>query len=217
MSGDSPGFDELTDGVLHWSAPHPRIGQVVHSAFLPGRDDSAGVAIDPIGADWLGDALAEAGGVGRVVLSNRHHRRACEDLVERFGAEVVAPASGMHEFGIGTSIHPYEWGDEVAAGVTAHEIGVICPDDGALHIERGAGALLIADSVIRWEGRLSFVPDFLMDEPEQTKAGTLEALRPLLELEFEVLLLAHGEPSREGGREELERFIAEPRSADFET
>ena len=82
MSGDSPGFDELTDGVLHWSAPHPRIGQVVHSAFLPNPGGGAGVAIDPIGADWLDGALAEAGGVARVVLSNRHHRRACEDIVE---------------------------------------------------------------------------------------------------------------------------------------
>jgi len=216
MSEESGGLNEVIDGVFEWSAPHPRIGQIVHSAFLPAPDGSAGVAIDPVGADWLSDALADAGGVGRIVLSNRHHRRACEDLVERFGAEVLAPASGMHEFGVGSPIHPYEWDEEVAPGVTAHEIGVICPDDGALHIARGPGALLIADSVIRWDGRLAFVPDFLMDEPEQTKAGTLEALRPLLELEFEALLLAHGEPSLSGGREELRAFIEDPHQADFQ-
>ena len=216
MSEESGGLNEVIDGVFEWSAPHPRIGQIVHSAFLPAPDGSAGVAIDPVGADWLSDALADAGGVGRIVLSNRHHRRACEDLVERFGAEVLAPASGMHEFGVGSPIHPYEWDEEVAPGVTAHEIGVICPDDGALHIARGPGALLIADSVIRWDGRLAFVPDFLMDEPEQTKAGTLEALRPLLELEFEALLLAHGEPSPSGGREELRAFIEDPHQADFQ-
>jgi hypothetical protein len=215
MSEESIGLSEVSDGVLQWSAPHPRIGMIVHSAFLPAPDGGGGVAIDPVGAEWLGDALAEAGGVERIVLSNRHHTRACEELVERFGADVVAPASGMHEFGPDTSIKPYEWGEEVAPGVTAHEIGVICPDDGALHIARGDGALLIADSVIRWEGRLSFVPDILMDEPEQTKAGTLTALEPLLELEFEALLLAHGEPVQSGGREQLRAFIDDPYQADF--
>ena len=204
-------FEEVTEGVLHWSAPHPRIKQVVHSAYLP---DSR-TAIDPVGADGLEEALESRGGLDRIVLSNRHHRRAAEELAERLDAEILAPASGMHEFGEDTSILPYEWGDEVAPGVTAHEIGVICPDDGALHIQRGNGALLIADSVIRWDGRLAFVPDFLMDDPEETKAGTLQALEPLLELDFDALLLAHGEPSRSGGKDELRAFIETPHSADF--
>lgn len=211
MSENSDSFDEVVDGVLQWSAKHPRIGQVVHSAYVPG----AATVIDPIGTDWLADALAARGAVERIVLSNRHHRRDHAPLAERFGARTLAPASGMHEFGEGTSIEPYEWGEEVAPGITAHEIGVICPDDGALHIAAGAGALLIADSVIRWDGELAFVPDFLMDDPERTKAGTLAALEPLLELEWDALLLAHGEPAAAGGKAELESFIAAPRSADF--
>ncbi len=205
------GFHEVIDGVFEWRAPHPGIGQVVHSCWLPGPR----VAIDPIGAPWLDAELEQGGGVERIVLSNRHHRRGCAELAERFDAEVLAPAVGMHEFGSGTSIRPYEWGDELAPGLTAHEIGVICPDDGALHIATGPGALLIADSVIRWDGELAFVPDFLMDEPEATKAGTLRALVPLLELDWDALLLAHGEPVASGGKAELERFIGDPRSADF--
>src|SRR5688572_8857734 len=130
MSELSADFDEVIPGVLHWAAQHPRIGQVVHSAYLP----DSGTVIDPIGTDWLGDALERQGGVERVVLSNRHHRRDYEPIAERFGADVVAPASGMHEFGEGTEIRPYGWGEQVAPGVTAHELGVICPDDGALHI-----------------------------------------------------------------------------------
>jgi hypothetical protein len=209
---ENSNFQEVTDGVLHWSAPHPRIKQTVHSVYLAG----SGTAIDPIGADWLDEAIEGAGGLQRIVLSNRHHRRACAELAERFGASVHAPAAGMHEFGPDTSIQPYEWGDEVAPGVTAHEIGVICPDDGALHIASGAGALAIADSVIRWDGELAFVPDSLMDDPEETKAGTLEALEPMLRLEFDALLLAHGAPTQHGGKEELGAFIARPRSADFD-
>lgn len=211
---ENSGFAEVTDGVLDWSAKHPNIGQIVHSAYLPGPR----VAIDPVGADWLGDAIADRGGLDRILLSNRHHRRACEDLAARFGASVHAPAPGMHEFGPDTSIQPYEWGDELAPGVVAYELGGICPDDGALHLapgDYGVGAIVIADSVIRWDGELAFVPDSLMDDPEETKAGTLRALEGLLDLDFDALLLAHGEPAASGGKQELRDFIAAPRSADF--
>ena len=46
-----------------------------------------------------------------------------------------------------------------------------------------------------------------MDEPEQTKAGLRDAYRRLLDLDFDVLLLAHGEPLASGGRQALRRFL----------
>jgi hypothetical protein len=75
--------------------------------------------------------------------------------------------------------------------------------------------LALADSVIRWDGELSFVPDFLMDDPEQTKRGIVESLRRVCELEFDALALAHGEPKPSGGRDELRAFLERPRTATF--
>ena len=62
---------------------------------------------------------------------------------------------------------------------------------------------------MRWEqdGALSFVPDHLMDDPEQTRQGLRDAYGRLLELDFELLLLAHGHPVLAGAREALGRFI----------
>jgi hypothetical protein len=48
-----------------------------------------------------------------------------------------------------------------------------------------------------------------MDEPEQTKAGLRSAYGRLLELEFELLLLAHGEPVMRAGREALRAFAGD--------
>ena len=60
--------------------------------------------------------------------------------------------------------------------------------------------------MIHYDG-LSFVPDELMDEPEQTKRGLKEAYARLAgELEFEHLLTAHGAPVVGGARDELRRF-----------
>ena len=46
-----------------------------------------------------------------------------------------------------------------------------------------------------------------MDEPEQTKRGLREAYRGLLELDFDLLLLAHGDPVVGGARDALREFV----------
>jgi hypothetical protein len=70
-------------------------------------------------------------------------------------------------------------------------------------------ALAVADGVVRWSdgNGLSFVPDSLMDEPEETKRGLRDAYRALLELDFELLLLAHGDPVTAAARRELRDFV----------
>ena len=204
-------LSEVVPGIQHWSAKHPNHGALVHSYYLSQQR----IVIDPIGTDGLEDALRQAGGVEQVVLTNRHHLRASAEIADAFGAALRCPEAGLHEFqGDGTpDFIAYDWGDEVAEGVTAHEVGSLAPDDGALHIALGAGALALADSVIGDDGGLGFVPDSLMDDPEETKRGLLDSLERLLRLDFEVLLLAHGPPLPAGGKAALEAFVQEPRSA----
>lgn len=204
-------IDHVIDGIGHWSAPHPRIKQVVHSAYVP----SARLVIDPIAVPGLVEEIRSAGGADVIALTNRHHLRDAVALAGELGAEIKAPASGMHEFSDEDHVTAYEWGEEIAPGVTAQEVGAICPDDGALHLAIGPGALALADSAIRHDGALAFVPDFLMDDPGKVKAAQAEALGRLCELEFDTLLLAHGEPIASGGRKALGELAREPRSADF--
>jgi hypothetical protein len=47
-----------------------------------------------------------------------------------------------------------------------------------------------------------------MDEPEQTKAALRAAYERLLELDFDALLLAHGDPVEHGGKDALREFVA---------
>ena len=202
----------MIEGVEHWQAVHPNIGQPVHSVLLPERR----LAVDPIGGDGLAEEIERRGGLERILLSNRHHLRAGAELAERFGCEILAPAAGMHEFGASDPVRPYEWGEEVAPGVTAHEVAAICPDDGAFHIRLGPGALAMADGVIADELGLAFVPDFLMDDPETVKRSQLEALDRLCELDFDALLLAHGAPIPSGGKRALREFVDSARSASFD-
>jgi hypothetical protein len=191
-------MNEIAPGLLDWTAYRETIGAVVHSHYVAGP----GVLIDPMPAD------GELPGVPRlVVLTNRHHLRYAAD----FGCPIRCHESGLHEFeGAGVAVEGFAFGDELAPGVRALEVGVLCPEETALHVAAGDGFLAFADAVVRDEdGRLAFVPDFLIgDDPEAVKAGLREAFTRLLEEhDFDGLLLAHGDPSPSGGRAELQAFV----------
>lgn len=208
---DEDRLSEVIPGVMHWSGPHPKHGAVVHSYYLTEQR----AAIDPLSPPGIEEALSELGGVEQVILTCRHHLRGGERLMEAFGAALRCPRPGLHEFeGPGSpDAIAYDWGEEVMDGVVAHEVGSLSPDDGALYISVGPGALALADSVVLDEQGLGFVPDNFMDDPEATKAGLLDSLRRLSELDFDVLLLAHGAPLPAGGRQALRSFAESPRTA----
>jgi hypothetical protein len=190
---------EIAPGIRHWTAPHPNIGTDVSSYWLPGLR----VLLDPLAVP------EEVDGVDAIVLSNRHHKRDAFEAAERFGATVRVPRVGLHEFGDGEPVEPYDFEDPFADGaITAYQVTEYWPDDGALHIP-SASALAIADTIVGYDG-ISFVPDNLMgDDPEAEKRDIKQTLARLAEeLEFEHLLVAHGAPIPGEGRERLREFAA---------
>ena len=195
---------EIAPGIWHWKAKHPKIGVDVSSYFLPRQL----VLLDPMLPPEDDSHLERLGPPAEILLTNRHHYRDCAALFERFGVTVRAPRVGMHEFDGTDPVEPYDFGDELADGsITVHEVGAICPDEAALHIP-AIKALAVADGVINYGG-LGFVPDHLMDDPENTKAALKKAYGMLAdELEFEHLLLAHGDPVVGDGREQLRAFAS---------
>ena len=166
------------------------------------------VVIDPkLPADGL-DWLAAHGPPDHVLLSNRHHDRDAWSLREAFGCTVHCIRNGLYEIEGRGPVEAFDFGDTLPGGVTALEVGVLCPDEAALHIPAHR-ALACADGVVRWPGQeqITFVPDQFMDDPEDTKAGLREAYGRLLDLDFDLLLLAHGEPIVGGAKDALAAFV----------
>jgi hypothetical protein len=200
-------MDELTPGLHHWTAWRETIKSTVHSAYAAG----ARTLIDPMlpeeGIDWFRrhDPPPE-----RIVLTNRHHVRHSDRFVAAFGCTVHCHEAGLWDLqDREVRVQGFRFGDELAPGVVAHQVGVICPEEGALHIAVGPGALACADGVIRGgDGQLGFVPDFLLGEnPEAVRRGLAAAYARLADqLEFDILLLAHGAPFTTGGRAALREF-----------
>jgi hypothetical protein len=145
-----------------------------------------------------------------IVTTGLHLWRA-GDLAEAFGCVVRAPAEARDRVGPGPDFEPFHDGDEVAAGVTAVKLGKLSPDEYALHIAHGPGAIAFADGLIRYGGALGFVPDGLLgDDPKAVRAGLRDAFRGLLERDFDDLLFAHGEPLIGGGKAALREFLQQP-------
>jgi hypothetical protein len=195
---------EIVPGIHHWIAFHEGIRQPVHSYYV----QSAAALIDPMvppeGLGWF----EQRGRPTTILLTNRHHYRHSARFVEAFGCAVRCSEPGLHEFREGRQVEGFRFGEQVAPGITAIEIGAICPDETALHI--GRDAVAFADGLIRSRGKLGFVPDGLIgDDPDAVKKGLYRALAGLLDLDFDALLLAHGEPVAAGGKAALREFVEE--------
>ncbi|HEY2769517.1 MAG TPA: hypothetical protein VGI87_03075 [Solirubrobacteraceae bacterium] len=197
-------MQEIAPDLWHWTAHHEHISTPVSSYYLAGDR----VLIDPMipeeGLDWF----EQYGRPEHIVLSNRHHDRDSWRIRDAFGTTVHCISNGLYELEGRGPAESFEFGDELPGGIVVHEVDTICPDECALHL-RDHRALSCADGIVRGAdgGQLRFVPDGLMDEPEQTKEGLRAAYRRLLGLEFDRLLLAHGAPVLTDGAAALESFV----------
>lgn len=195
---------EIAPGLWHWTNRHERIGIDVSSYFLAAER----VVLDPIlpaeGLAWF----EEHGAPEHALLTNRHHDRDAWRLREAFGTTVHCVRNGLHELEGRGPVTAFEPGDALPGGIVVYEVDAICPDEMALHIPAHR-ALACADGIVCWPGKpgLSFVPDDLMDDPEETKAGLRAAYHGLLDLDFDLLLLAHGDPVVGGGKAALRDFL----------
>ena len=198
---------EVLPGIFHWTTLHPKIHIDVSSYWL----DESGVAIDPLvpeedGLEWFAGRPTRP---TTVLLSNRHHYRDSARFAEAFGCTVRCTRAGLHEFTHGEAVEGFEPGDRLPGGVVACEVGGLCPDETALYLPEKR-AVFLADGLVRVgaDGLLGFVPDVLMDDPPATKRELLAAYSRLLdELDFEHVLLAHGDPLIGDGRARLQEVV----------
>ena len=197
---------ELQPGLYRWTARHPDAeadpqpgspadwGPDVGSVAYAARD--ALVLVDPlVPADRSDlqeelDELVRRRGKPVAILTTLHfHRRSREELVARYGASTSRAKKALPEAVETIQIR--------AAGETMvwlPEHHALIPGDRLLGGDRG-GLRLCPESWLR------YLPS------KMSQAQLRKALRPLLDLPVEMVLVSHGEPVQRGGREALVRAI----------
>ncbi len=199
-------LQEIAPGLWRWTARHPdwesdaetdspadwppEVGSVAYAA--PG----ALVLIDPLvpeGADELWNSLDELVAAYRervaVLTTIRWHRRSRDALVERYGASTSRARRALPS---GAEPIPIPRGGETMVWLPAHH------------------ALVPGDRILGGpDGELRVCPDsWLRYLSSGLTGGELrEALRPLLDLPIERVLVSHGEPVLADGRAALARAL----------
>jgi hypothetical protein len=222
-------------GLYRWTAPHPdyepdpepdspadwaeHVGCVAYEA------PDALVLIDPLVPDSLWPALdrladkaplavptsgsraspairlrrpvdtpdsAEQAGSRRVAVLTTiaFHRRSRDAVAERYGASTSRAKKTLPN---GVETIPIRRAGETMVWIPEH--AALVPGDRILG-GRDGGLRLSPDSWLR------YLPSGM------TGAELREALRPLLRLPIELVLVSHGEPVLSGGRDALERALA---------
>jgi hypothetical protein len=190
---------ELIPGVWRWTADHPdwRADQPPGSpgdwprevgSLLVDVDDTT-VFFDPLVSDELWDRLddhvRERGLPVSVLTTIGFHRRSRDAVLERYGATESVPA-GVEALVLRGAGETMFW----LPGRRALVVG-----DRLLGDERG-GLRLCPES---W---LGYLPG------EMTRAKLVPLLEPLLELPIEAVLVSHGEPVLNDGRDAIEAALA---------
>ena len=200
-------MEQILPGVHHWTTHHEELGATVSSYYV----EPAGALIDPMVPEEGLDLFEGLGTPQQALLTNHRHFRQSDRFREAFGCVVRAAAKGLQEHLGGRDVRAYEWGDEVAPGVTAIEIGVIAQDEGALHIALGEGAIAFGDALVRPAGALGYpADDDLGAHPLRKKKGLKNAFGGLLTREFDALLFSHGAPMPDDGKRALRTFVEVP-------
>ena len=196
-------MQEILPGIRHWTAFRDTIDLPVSSYWV----EPAGVVIDPMVPDEGLDAFASAAvAPQQVVLTTGLHDRDAQRFADAFSIPIRAPREAAERLAERLSFEPYRDREEIAPGVQAIHVGVLCPDEYALHV--GDAAIAFADGLHTYGGALSFFSDDLLgDDPQQVKDGLKQQFHALLERDFDSLLFAHGEPIVGGGKRALRDFV----------
>jgi hypothetical protein len=214
-----PLMDELTKGLWRWTARHPewhpgefgaevacfaaQAGDttILIDPLLPADPSSVLAVID----DAVGDRLA-------ILITIPYHVRSAEELWRRYAGDAETTIHGhpaaAKRLEDRSAFHAIERGTPLPGGATAHTIGKPRRYETPLHLPSHK-ALVFGDAVAESGGRLVVWSSERIDDKVERfyRERFNPTLEPLLELDFDNVLVTHGQPVLGGGRRALRRAL----------
>jgi hypothetical protein len=212
-------MQKLMEGLWRWTARHPEwhpgeFGAEVASFAAQAGDTT--LLIDPLLPPDPDPVLEVTDGlVGdrvAILISVPYHVRSSEELWERYRGDAEVTIHGhpacTKRLGDKTAFRAIDPGNPLPGGVTAHTIGKPRRHETPLHVPSHE-ALVFGDAIAETEGRLVMWASEKVDSKvdgfyRKRFAPTLE---PLLELDFDRVLVTHGQPIMKGGKDALRKAL----------
>ena len=219
----APAPDQLADGLWRWTARHPEwhpgdFGSEVASFALKAGDET--ILVDPLlppEPDAVLDLIErELGERLAILITVPYHVRSSEQIRHRFRGDVETTIWGHRacrkRLSEDAGFRAFEPGDELPAGASAHRIGKPRRHEMPIFLPSHR-ALVFGDAVAEVDGELRVWSDERVDAHVSRfyRERFNPTLEPLLELDFDSVLVTHGQPVMQGGRQQLEQALrAEP-------
>jgi glyoxylase-like metal-dependent hydrolase (beta-lactamase superfamily II) len=191
---------EIVPGVWSWAWLSPPHGYNFNGYLIA----EEGVVVDPVEMTPETEAELRRRDLRVIVLTNRNHVRAAARLRELTGARtLIHPADADYARGQGATLD-----GDLTAGERLGPFSIVAvpgksPGEVALHWPERR-LLLVGDAVIgNPPGRCSLLRDKVMDDPPQLRAS----VRRLLDLDFDTLLVADGEPILTSAKQRLRELV----------
>jgi hypothetical protein len=210
---------KLAEDLWRWTARHPEwhpgeFGSEVACFALRAGGDT--VLIDPLLPpdpdpvnelieDNLGDRLA-------ILITIPYHVRSSEEIWRRFRKQAKTTIHGhpacAKRLSNKSAFKELAPGAELPTGITAHAIGKPRRHETPLHLPSHK-ALVFGDAVAEVDGRLVVWATAKVDAKVERfhRERFNPTLEPLLELDFDRVLVTHGQPIRKGGRAALREAL----------
>jgi hypothetical protein len=207
--------EQLAEGLWRWTARHPEwhpgeFGREVACFALRAGDDT--LLIDPLLPPDPGPVLELADGLVSdrlaILITIPYHVRSSEELWRRYRDDTDSsiwghPAAGK-KLGDPAGFRPIDPGTELPAGASAHVIGKPRRYEMPIYFPSHR-ALAFGDAVVEMGGELKVWSTDKVDDKRVRfhRERFNPTLEPLLELDFERVLVTHGEPVLENGPQKL--------------
>lgn len=207
--------ERLAGGLWRWTARHPEwhpgeFGSEVASFAVQAGDDT--LLIDPLLPPDPEQVLELIERTLRerltMLITIPYHVRSSEELWRRFRGQAETTIRGhpacAKRLARKSAFKALAPGDQLPAGVSAQRIGRPRRFETPLHIP-SQRALVFGDAVVELDGGLRVWSDRRIDDGVERfyRERFNPTLEPLLELDFERVLLTHGKPVLKDGRKQL--------------
>jgi hypothetical protein len=212
---------QLAPGLWSWARRHPEwhpgeFGSEV-VCFLAAGEEA--LLIDPLleGPEDPAWQLidAELGKALRILISIPYHVRSAEDVRERYRDRATVSIHGhracARKLGSTEAFEPFAPGDSLPGGVTAHRIGKPVRFETPLHLP-SHDALVFGDAIAGTEdGPRIWSGERVGERVSRFYSERfVPSVEPLLDLDFDRLLLAHGPSVMDGGKRALRDALEAP-------
>lgn len=193
---------EILTGIYSWpwfSEPH---GYNFNGHFI--RHADGNLCVDPVEPNKEDLEELARQGVARILITNRNHSRAANNIRARTGARTaIHPADAPHARSEGAELDDeLKIGDKVGPFVVVAAPGK-SPGEVVLHWPERK-LLLVGDVVVGDPpGKCKLLPDKVVDDPRRFR----ESARALLTLDFDILLVGDGVPVLQSAKERLQELI----------